>query len=189
VSDGSPAAAPGAGELFFGFTEVAVSGFGGVTPWSRRMLVEERRWLSPEEFTDVLSLCQLLPGPNIVNIAVCVGARFDGARGALAAFAGLMAAPFVIVLILGALYTHYGHLPAVSSAFRGISAAAAGLVVAMGLKMAASRRLRSAMAVFAVVTFIGITLVRWPLGLVLAGVAPASVAAAIWRRSERKPSG
>jgi len=152
-----------------------------VTPFARRMLVEERRWLNDEEFTDVLSLCQLLPGPNIVNIAVCVGARYHGARGALAAFAGLMAAPFVIVLALGALYTQYGHLPAVSALFRGISAAAAGLVVAMGLKMAASRRLRSAMALFAVATFVGIALMRLPLVVVLLAVAPLGVAAAFWR--------
>jgi len=182
VSDTSAPVAPGTGELFLRFTQVAVSGFGGVTPWSRRMLVEERRWLSPEEFTDVLSLCQLLPGPNIVNIAVCVGARFAGVRGALAAFAGLMAGPMFIVLVLGALYTQFGHLSAVSSAFRGISAAAAGLVVAMGLKMAASRRLRSAMALFAILTFVGVALARLPLGLILAAIAPVSVAAAIWKR-------
>ena len=162
--------------------QVAVSGFGGVGPWAQRMLVEERRWLSAEEFTDLMSLCQFLPGPNIVNIAVCVGARFHGARGALAAFAGLMIAPFAIVLGLGVLYTQYGDLPAVASAFRGISAAAAGFIVAMGLKMATSKRLRSAMALFAVVTFISIALVRVPLGLLLIVVAPLSVAAAFWRR-------
>ena len=162
--------------------QVAVSGFGGVGPWAQRMLVEERRWLNAEEFTDLMSLCQFLPGPNIVNIAVCVGARFHGARGALAAFAGLMIAPFAIVLGLGVLYTQYGGLPAVSSAFRGISAAAAGFIVAMGLKMAASKRLRSAMALFAVVTFISMALVRVPLGLLLIVVAPLSVAAAFWRR-------
>jgi chromate transporter len=146
------------------------------------MLVEERRWLSAEEFTDMMSLCQFLPGPNIVNVAVCVGARFHGARGALAAFAGLMGAPFAIVLGLGVLYTQYGELPAVASAFRGVSAAAAGFIVAMGLKMAASKRLRSAMALFAVVAFISIALVRVPLGLFLVVVAPLSVAAAFWRR-------
>jgi len=178
----STSTSPGTAELFLRFTQVAVSGFGGVGPWAQRMLVEERRWLSAEEFTDLMSLCQFLPGPNIVNIAVCVGARFHGARGALAAFAGLMIAPFAIVLGLGVLYTQYGDLPAVSSAFRGISAAAAGFIVAMGLKMAASRRLRSAMALFAVVTFVSIALVRVPLGLLLIVVAPLSVAAAFWRR-------
>lgn len=178
----STSTSPGTAELFLRFTQVAVSGFGGVGPWAQRMLVEERRWLSAEEFTDLMSLCQFLPGPNIVNIAVCVGARFHGARGALAAFAGLMIAPFAIVLGLGVLYTQYGDLPAVSSAFRGISAAAAGFIAAMGLKMAASKRLRSAMALFAVVTFISIALVRVPLGLLLIVVAPLSVAAAFWRR-------
>lgn len=181
MSEPLTARAPAPSELFLRFTQVALSGFGGVMPFARRMLVEERRWLSAEEFADVLSLCQVLPGPNIVNLAVCVGARYHGARGALAAFAGLMTAPFFIVIALGALYTQYGHLPAVSSLFRGVSAAAAGLIVAMGLKMAASRRLRSAMALFAVATFFGIALMRLPLVVLLLAVAPLSVAAALWR--------
>jgi len=181
MSDTSSAGVPAPRELFLRFTQVALAGFGGVMPFARRMLVEERRWLSAEEFTDVLSLCQLLPGPNIVNVAVCVGARYHGVRGALAAFAGLMTAPFFIIIGLGALYTEYGHLPAVAALFRGISAAAAGLVVAMGLKMATSRRLRSAMAWFAVITFIGIALMRLPLVVFLLGAAPVSVAAALWR--------
>jgi chromate transporter len=150
-------------------------------PFARRMLVEERRWLSAEEFTDILSLCQVLPGPNIVNVAVCVGARYHGVRGAVAALAGLLTAPFFIILALGALYTQYGHLPAVAALFRGVSAAAAGLVVAMGLKMATSRRLRSAMALFTVITFIGIALMRLPLVVFLLGAAPLSIAAALWR--------
>ena len=182
MSEAPPSTTPGTRELFLRFTQVAVSGFGGVGPWAQRMLVEKRRWLSAEEFTDMMSLCQFLPGPNIVNVAVCVGARFHGVRGALAAFAGLMAAPFAIVLGLGVLYTQYGDLPEVASAFRGISAAAAGFIVAMGLKMAASRRLRSAMAVFGVITFISIALVRLPLGVFLLVAAPASVAVAFWRR-------
>ena len=176
-----PAGAPSAAELFLRFTQVGVSGFGGVMPWARRMLVEERRWLSDEEFSEALSLCQVLPGPNIVNMAVCVGTRFRGASGAVAAFAGLLCAPFAIILALGALFTQYGELPAISAAFRGISAAAAGLIVAMGLKMAASPRLRTPMAVFALTAFVGIALVRFPLGVFLLVAAPASVVAAMWR--------
>ena len=172
---------PTPGELFLRFTQVAVSGFGGVLPFARRMLVEERRWLDAEEFADVLSLCQLLPGPNIVNIAVCVGARYHGARGAVAAVAGLVSAPFLMMLALGALYTQYGQLPAVSAVFRGVSAAAAGLILSVGIKMAASRRLRSAMALFTVATFAGIAILRLPLLPLLLLAAPASVAAAFWR--------
>jgi chromate transporter len=175
-------ARPSVTELFVRFTQVGASGFGGVMPWARRMLVEERRWLSAEEFSEMLSLCQVLPGPNIVNMAVCVGTRFRGARGAVAAFLGLLSAPFAIILVLGSLFTQYGQLPAISAAFRGISAAAAGLIVAMGLKMAASRRLRSPMAIFAVAAFVGVALVRMPLGAFLLVAAPVSVAAAAWRR-------
>jgi len=175
-------ARPSVAELFVRFTQVGASGFGGVMPWARRMLVEERRWLSDEEFSEALSLCQVLPGPNIVNMAVCVGTRFRGARGAIAAFLGLLSAPFAIILVLGALFTSYGDLPAISAAFRGISAAAAGLVVAMGLKMASSRRLRSPLALFAVAAFVGVALLRMPLGWFLLVAAPLGVAAAAWRR-------
>jgi chromate transporter len=167
-------------ELFAGFFGVGVSGFGGVLPWARRMLVEERRWLGPDEFTDVLSLCQFLPGPNIVNVAVTVGARFHGVRGALAAVVGLMAAPFAIVVALGALYTTYGHVPAVEATIRGISAVAAGLLVAMALKMAHTGFTRWSAVIVAAAVFGGIALARFPLLAVLAVVAPLSVAA-VWR--------
>lgn len=181
MSETGPAGAPSVADLFLHFMQVGASGFGGVMPWARRMLVEERRWLSDEEFSEALSLCQVLPGPNIVNMAVSVGTRFHGAPGALAAFLGLLGAPFAIILALGALFTQYGGLPAVSAAFRGISAAAAGLIVAMGFKMAASRRLRSPMMVFTLAAFAGIALVRLPLGVFLLVAAPASIAAAAWR--------
>ena len=171
---------PSLRELFAAFFGVGVSGFGGVLPWARRMLVEDRRWLAPDEFTDVLSLCQFLPGPNIVNVAVTVGARFHGVRGALAAVVGLMAAPFAIVVALGALYTTYGHVPAVEATIRGVSAVAAGLLVAMALKMAHTGLTRWSAVIVAAAAFGGIALARLPLLAVLGVVAPLSVAA-IWR--------
>jgi chromate transporter len=167
-------------ELFGAFFGVGVSGFGGVLPWARRMLVDERRWLTPDEFTDVLSLCQFLPGPNIVNVAVTVGSRFHAVRGALAAVVGLMAAPFAIVVALGALYTTYGHVPAVEGTIRGVSAVAAGLLVAMALKMARIGLTRWTAVIVAAAAFGGIALARFPLLAVLGVVAPLSVAA-VWR--------
>ena len=171
---------PSARELFAGFLSIGIAGFGGVLPWARRMLVETRHWLTPREFTDVLGLCQFLPGPNIVNVAVAVGGRFGGARGALAALAGLLVAPFAVVVALGALYTAYGHVPAVASAFRGVAAVAAGLVVAMALKMMRAGVTRLGAGVVAGLAFGGIALARLPLVLVLAVLAPLSVLA-VWR--------
>jgi chromate transporter len=175
MDDGRPPV-PTSRELFVAFLGVGLTGFGGVLPWARRMLVEERRWLGADEFTDVLSLCQFLPGPNIVNVAVTVGGRFHGARGALAAVVGLMAAPFAIVVALGALYTSYGHVPAVESTIRGASAVAAGLLV----KMARTGLTRSSAALVAAAAFGGIAIARFPLLAVLGVVAPLSVAA-VWR--------
>jgi chromate transporter len=166
--------------LFLGFLEIALSGFGGVLPWARRVLVERRRWLSADEFTDLLSLCQFLPGPNIVNMSVAVGARFCGARGALVSFLGLMLAPVAIVLVLGVLYSAYGHVPQVQALVRGVSAVASGLLIATGLKMVAAPRVRSRLLAFAVLAFLGVALLRLPLLPSLLVLAPVSIAAAWW---------
>lgn len=123
------------GELLRGFALIGLSGFGGVMPWARRYIVERYRWLEPEEFATLLGLCQVLPGPNIVNLSVCVGHKFQGWRGAIVAPLGLMLAPMVIVLLLGLAYQRYGDLPMVHAALRGIIAVGAGLIIATGLKM------------------------------------------------------
>ena len=88
AATGRHGAAPSCGELARGFCEIGLLGFGGVLPWARWMVVEQRRWLTGAEFTDLLALCQFLPGPNVVNLSVALGARFQGARGALASLAG-----------------------------------------------------------------------------------------------------
>ncbi|MGB7018487.1 MAG: chromate transporter, partial [Xanthobacteraceae bacterium] len=105
----SPAAAPppSLAELFIAFATISLSGFGGVLAWSRRMMVEERRWLTPEQFNETYALCAFLPGGNILNFSVILGARFRGARGAVACAAGLMGPPLLLVLIIAAIYAHY----------------------------------------------------------------------------------
>ena len=170
------------GVLFVGFLRVALSGFGGVLAWARRMIVEERRWLSDADFTDMLSLCQFLPGPNIVNVSIYIGARFRGPLGSLAAFSGLMLAPMAIVLGLALLYDRFGGADIVRGGFRGIAAAAAGLVIAMALKMAAPHRLRPLSLAFGLTAFVAVGVLRWPMLEVLLALAPLSVATAWLRR-------
>jgi chromate transporter len=168
-------APPSLAGLFLGFLTVGMSGFGGAGPWSRRMLVEQRRWMTAAEFTDTMGLCQFLPGGNTINLTVAVGARFHGVAGAAAAFVGLMAAPMAIVLALGAVHARYGGLPAVHAALDALAAAATALVLATALKIAAPLRTQPLDIAFAVATFAGIAIVRWPLPLVLAIVAPLSI--------------
>jgi chromate transporter len=167
---------PGVRELFAGFSSVGLSGFGGVLPFARRMLVERRAWVSSAEFNTLLGLCQFLPGPNVVNLAVCVGARFRGARGALAAVTGLLAGPMLIVLGLGVLYEHYGELTAVRGALRGVAAAGAGLLLATAWRMATAVRHGLLLLPLAAAIFALIAAWRWPLLQAMAAVLPAALA-------------
>jgi chromate transporter len=145
-------------------------------------MVDERGWLSAEEFLEQWSLCQALPGGNVTNLSVAFGLRCAGPAGALAALLGLVCAPFIIICVLGWLYTRYGTLPQVEAMFRGISAVGAGLVVATGARMAMSPRMRSPLALFAVAAFVLTALMRWPLLAVLGLLLPLCLAA-VWSRS------
>lgn len=168
-SDPSPAA------LFGGFLVVGLSGFGAVLPWARRLVVERRGWLTPAEFSDLLALCQFLPGPNAVNFSVALGARFHGALGAAAAFSGLMAAPMAIVIGLGVLYQRYAGHPVVAHAFGGLAAAAAGLIFALTIQTGAPLwRNRVGLGV-AALTFVALAVLRLPLLPTVLIVLPASV--------------
>jgi chromate transporter len=122
-------------QLFIGFSKIGMSGFGGVLPWARRTIVEQEKWLTSEEFSAMLGICQIVPGPNIVNLAVCVGSRFAGVSGALAAVLGLTLGPVALVILLGMLYEHYSYMPMVQGMLRGISAVGVGLIASTGFKM------------------------------------------------------
>lgn len=176
-------APPTLAALYRGFFHVGARGFGGVLPWARRMLVEERRWVTAAEFTDLFSLCNFLPGPNTVNMSIVVGARFHGVRGALTALAGILTLPLAAVLTLAGLYDRFGHLPGIEAFLRGLGAAAGGLVLATGLKMAAPLLARPQALGFLLAAFAAIALLRWPLVPVLFTLAPLSVAAAWIRRA------
>ena len=178
---------PSIADLFMGFFMAGISGFGGVLPFARRMIVEERRWLTPAEFTEMWSLCQFLPGPNIINMSLALGMRYRGLPGAAACVFGLTGAPFLIMVGIGALYTQYGYVPEVRAVLRGIAAVAAGLFVAMAFKMAGSTRERSWLMAFALLAFTGIGLLRLPLAAVLLTLAPLSIGIA-WLRARRKAS-
>lgn len=163
------------GELFWGFNRIALSGFGGVMAWARRAIVEERGWLSSEEFTTLFGLCQFMPGPNIVNLSVCIGARFQGASGAVVSLLGLLLAPFIIIIALGALYGQFGELPAIQAMLRGIAAVAAGLILAMGVRMAADLLKQPLMLIFSAAILVAVVFLHWPLVMVMFGLAPLSM--------------
>ena len=160
-------------EVFWTFNWLALQGFGGVLAVVQRGLVEHKRWLTTEEFIEEWAVAQVLPGPNVINLALMLGDRYFGLRGALAALAGMLAFPTVLILLLALVYAQYAGLPQVAGALRGMGAVAAGLIAATGIKlMPALRRhplgMRSCM-VFVALVFGTIALLRWPLVGVLIG--------------------
>ncbi|MDP3620562.1 MAG: chromate transporter [Polynucleobacter sp.] len=173
-------------ELFIGFTKIGLSGFGGVLPWARRTIVEQKSWITAAEFNAILGICQLVPGPNIVNLAVCIGARFGGARGAFAAVMGLMLAPIGVVLILAMLYDHFSYIEAVQGVLRGISAVGVGLIAATGFKMLREEFRYPPMLLVVFVTLFVATWLHLSLGWVVAIAFPLSLMLA-WRKAKVLP--
>lgn len=125
-------------ELFLAFTVLALQGFGGVLAVVQRELVERKRWLTHEEFVEDWAVAQILPGPNVVNLGIMLGARWFGPSGSAAAMGGLLAAPLVLVLVLAAFHARFADDPAVAGALRGMAAVSAGLIAATGLKLSSA---------------------------------------------------
>jgi len=127
---------PGLRQLFVGMLQVALSAFGGgLSAWSQRIVVEQKRWMSDEEFLTGLTVARLFPGPNQINMAVYIGTNFRGLPGALAALAGMLLVPFTLLMGFGVLYFSVHELPAVDRVLAGVVAAAAGMALSMGFKI------------------------------------------------------
>lgn len=180
-------------ELMRVFNRLALQGFGGVLPIAHRELVERERWLSPQQFVELLALGQVLPGPNIVNMAIIFGDRHFGLRGAAAAVTGLLALPLAIVLLLSLLYQQFASQPLVVAALRGMGVVAAGLVVGTAVKLLTTLKNnpigRPACYGFGAATLLMVGGLRWPMVWVVLGLGGVAMALAAWRigRAERQP--
>jgi len=169
---------PGLVALFVAFAKMSLAGFGGVLVWARRGIVDQHRWMTPEEFNETFALCHFLPGPNIVNLSVVFGSRIRGVAGGIAAFAGLVGPPVAIVTILAALYARYGEIEALRRILAGVSCAAVGLLISAVFRMMMPliwRRDFVGVVVLAAV-FVAVGLLRLPLPAVLLVAIPLSIA-------------
>ncbi|MBR0649345.1 chromate transporter [Roseomonas terrae] len=172
----------GKAELFLGFLKIGMLGFGGIAPWARHVIIEERRWLTEKEFAAILGIGQVLPGPNTMNAAVIIGDRFQGVPGVLLCLLGQMLVPLVIVTALGAAYLHFADVPAVQAAVVGAAAGAAGLVAGTALKMARNIRPRPLSLLITAGGFVAVGLLGWPLVPVVAVLVPLGIGAATLER-------
>jgi len=169
---------PGLSALFVAFAKISLAGFGGVLVWARRGIVDQHRWMTADEFNETYALCHFLPGPNVVNLSVVFGSRFRGIPGSIAAFAGLLGPPVVIVTILAALYARYGEIDALRRILAGVSCAAVGLLLSAVCRMMMPliRRRDLVALVLLAAVFVAIGLLRLPLPAVLLVAIPLSIA-------------
>jgi chromate transporter len=161
--------------LFLGYAKVGLLGFGGVGAWARRVIVEERRWLTERDYAEVLGVGQVLPGPNVGNAAVMIGRRFHGLSGTLLATSGLYAGPFCVLMLLALAYQTYGQLPAVAPFMQGIAAAAAGMVIGMAAKMTSKLKPPPEMIAVGLAAAAAAFWWRLPLPLIVVLLAPVAI--------------
>ena len=171
------------GAIAKAFLTVSVFGFGGGIVWARRIAVEQRGWLSDTEFLEIVSLCQFLPGPNIIGIAVCTGTKLRGAPGALAAITGFLALPWSVGLALGVLCLRYAQAPLLRHVLSGVSAAAAGLLIATGLRLLLPHRRRPLVIGLVALALVLMAFSRLPLPIVLLALLPLGIALSTAGRS------
>ena len=168
-------------DIFLAFTRISVTGFGSPLYWSHRVLVERERWLTEQEFVQIMALSQMIPGPNNSNLSVIVGYRFAGYAGVAAAVAGFMGWPFMIVIAVAMLYDRYGEVALVQQALSGMSAVAAGLLLATGIRMTRVLARKWRPWALCALAFAGVGAMRWPLVGVVATLVPLAIAAEWWR--------
>ena len=161
-------------DLFISFTLLALQGFGGVLAIVQREMVEKKRWMTQEEFVEEWAVAQIMPGPNVVNLSLMIGGRAFGLPGAMAALAGMLLLPLLVVLCLALVYTQFADHPGVAGALRGMGAVAAGLIAATGLKLLGALKANPLGArvcsALGLACFAAIALLHWPLSWVLLGL-------------------
>lgn len=179
-----PDSVPSHAILALTFARISLLGFGGALPWAHRALVERRRWLTSADFADVLALCQVLPGPTIVNVAVLIGARFRGWTGSAISITGLILPPAVLITSVAVAYDLLMSNHILRGALGGVAAAGAGLLGATAVRLATvvARTRAAESVVILLAAFSAIALLRWSLPLAMALLAPVSIACA-WRRT------
>ena len=163
-------------KIFLSFLKVGLTSFGGGTSaWMHREVVERHRWLTDEQFLASLTVAQVLPGANPVNMAVYLGLQLRGGLGALLAATAMIVPSFCMILILGALYSYLSSTPATSMVLSGLAAVGVGATLVVGIKGARPFSRKPIPVLVALATFVTVGLLRWPLVPVVVVAVPISV--------------
>lgn len=172
-------------QLALTFNHIALASFGGgLSAWSREVLVVERKWMDDEEFLSAVTMCRIMPGANQINLAVFVGTKMRGIPGAAISVVGLTTVPVILILVLGYAYFKFNEIPALQGVLHGASAAAVALTVSMAIKTG-KKCLAGWVPIVLFLASFGLNgPLHWPLLGTLAIVAPIGLIWA-WPRSKK----
>jgi chromate transporter len=165
-------------ELFWVTSKLALRGFGGVLPLAHRVYVEEQQWLDEKEFAELIALAQVMPGPNVVNLSIAMGDRYFGLRGVIASLGGMMCFPLITITLLSLAYSHAGQSRWFRAALDGMAPVAAGLIIAMAVKLAITlfkhqgTRAGIAWSIMSVASIVALVFFQWPITWVVLLAAP-----------------
>lgn len=178
-------------DLFWTFTCVGVQSFGGAMAIVQRTLIDKKRWYSKDEYVELLTLAQTLPGPNATLASLLVGDRFFGLKGALVGFFGLIWIPLIVLTLMIVLYQSASDVPWVQGALRGVAAVVSGMILGSALSLCSTAK-KSALGLpiwglFLLVTFLVVGILRVPMVWALPALAvPAVYCAFIFLKRRRR---
>jgi chromate transporter len=188
ISSAAPDPQPTLRQLFMGMLQVAISAFGGgLSAWSQRIVVEQRHWMTNEQFLAGLTVARLFPGPNQINMAVYIGASFRGLSGALVALAGMLLVPFTLLMMVGLLYFSFHELPLLDRILAGVVAAAAGMALSMGFRILDTYWRDPMALLLATATFLAMAVAHWRLVPLVLVIGPLAMAW-YWPRHPASPT-
>ena len=175
--------------LFNVFFRIGMSSLGGSgSAWLYREIVQNQRWLDEQEFLSAMTLSQVLPGANPVNMALYVGSKYRGGIGGIVCVLGLIGIPFIIILVLGGVYARFGTAGAVRDVMAGLIAIGVSMVLQLGMQLARNIR-RIVPAIIAAAIFVAVGIFRWPMIPVVLALTPLSIGLELFAARKSSPHG
>ncbi|MEP6355972.1 MAG: chromate efflux transporter [Hyphomicrobiales bacterium] len=157
-------------EAFKAFAKIGILSFGGPAgqiALMHRVIVDEKRWLTEQQFLNALSFCMLLPGPEAMQLATYAGWRLHGILGGLIAGLLFVLPGAFVIMVLAATYALVGDVPLVTAIFLGVKAAVVVIVIEALVKVSKRALKRFDYWVVAALAFIGIFFLALPFPFII----------------------
>ena len=179
-------------KLFLIFAKIGAFTIGGgvaMIPLIEREIVHKHKWIADEDFLDIISIAQSAPGLIAVNVSIFVGHKIAGLKGSIVATLGSIMPPFIIILLVAAVFTTFKDNTVVQAIFKGIRPAVVALIAAPVIRMAIKNRLNWVTGSIAVAATVLIAFLKIsPVWVIIAAIT-GGIILAFSRQEQKKEAG